>query len=141
MFRFNYNLSFAAMRRFPGGGCAWRSVKKMKALHLILILSICILPSCSFDRTPAEIHQKLVPEIAADILLTGTSSRLRKQPENYKTLLSPVETVRWDQKPVNGITDEAVITFYRMPGNKPILCLGMNLHEDMQSYIFDKAAK
>jgi hypothetical protein len=113
----------------------------MKAMHFCLILGFCILSSCDFDRTPADIAQELVPKIAADLIRSGTSPLVRKQPENYKALLSPAATVRWDQNPVEGINDETVITFYRMPENKPILCIGMNLHEDMQSYTFDKATK
>jgi hypothetical protein len=114
----------------------------MKLQRLVLIIVSFLFSSCfDFDRTPADIHDELVPRIAADLLRSGTSPLLRKQPENYKEILSQPETIRWDQKAIKGISGEGIITFYRMPENHPILCIGFDLHEDMKSYIFHEAKK
>ena len=114
-----------------------------QALHVIFaVLALSLLTTgCSdFDRTPADIHRDMVPRIAADILKTGASPRLRGQPENYLSLLSPVDSVRWDQTPLpDSASSEATITYYRMPDNAPILSIGFDLSDDQKTYLFTTA--
>ncbi len=114
----------------------------MKPQYLVLIFAAFLFSSCfDFDRTPTDAHDELVPKIAADLLHSGTSPLLRKQPESYKEILSHPETIRWDEKPIEGIFGDAVITFYRMPENRVILCIAMDLYQDMKSYNFYAAKK
>jgi len=112
----------------------------LSAIFVAVALSLLTTGCSDFDRTPADIHKDLVPKIAADILKTGASPRLRGQPENYLSRLSPVGSVRWDQSPLPGsASSEATITFYRMPENTPILSIGFNLSDDQKTYLFATA--
>lgn len=112
----------------------------MKPLFFPILASSIFLVSCSdpFDR-PEDIHNKLIPIIASDILNTGDSPLLREQSQNFLSILEPTNTVRWDQKPIPGLSAEGTITFYRMPDDKPLLSIGFNLHMDKKSYIFEEA--
>jgi hypothetical protein len=112
---------------------------KMKTAAAALFVCLLLGGCGPIDTTPADIHQRLIPKIANDILTRGESALLRQQPQNYLSVLSPTSAVRYEPRITAGLEGEAGITFFRMPENTPILALSFDLHEDMQSYNFGQA--
>jgi len=103
----------------------------LMACVTLLLVSACSDP---FD-TPNDIHDRLVPRIAKDLIETGSSGLLRNQPFDYSGILTPREEIRYQHgaPEMNGDTG---ITFYRGNNPEPILMVGLMLYMDKKSYSF-----
>ena len=114
---------------------------------MILLGVICsfFLAGCSVDETPADIHQKLVPQIAQELIQHHDSSRVTGLTLEIKSALEKhsVDDVTFTigAPALYGkyglIFYETGISFYTKQDHKCFLALGFMLNADEKGYILD----
>jgi hypothetical protein len=95
-----------------------------------------ILNGCSFDETPADIHQKLVPQIAQELVATQHSDRLKGLPAQATQILKEhAEKGIAFETGAPQMPSETGIRFYSKEGRRLFLVVGLNLNASQNGYI------
>jgi len=104
-------------------------------LGFIGILSL-LLTACSLDETPADIHQKLVPQIAQELIQRHESSRVAGLTPEIEAALEKHSagdvTYSLGAPDLHG---ETGISFYTRADHKRFLALGLDLNAKQDGYI------
>lgn len=95
-----------------------------------------ILSGCLFDETPADLHQKLIPKIAQELISTQHSNRVNGLPPQVEKILK--------EHAKKGIafeigapqmSSETGIRFYSKEGHRLFLIIGLDLNASQNGYI------
>jgi hypothetical protein len=93
------------------------------------------LNGCMFDKTPAEVHAKLVPQIAEELISNQASAKLDGiTPEIVESLKSHADEGIFYQAGAPELNCETGIRFYSKKDSKEFLAIGMDLKASMKGY-------
>jgi len=110
----------------------------MRTLKVIFLSGIgsLFLAACSSDETPADIHKKLVPQIAQELIEHHESSRVAGLTPEIKTALEkyPAEDVTYTMGAPD-LHGETGVSFYTKQDHKRFLALGLDLNAHEDGYI------
>ena len=108
----------------------------MRLSSFLLVLWALLSAGCSIDETPADIAQKLIPEIAQELIQHHDSARLEGMTSEITAALA--EHSADDTTYAIGAPDlngETGISFFEKQNRTRFLALGLDLKASETSYI------
>jgi len=85
--------------------------------------------------SPADIHQEIIPKIAAELIHHGETKLLQNQTISFSKIMGPDKEdigFRQENLPTGG--SETGISFFRKSTGDVFLWIGLMLHKDRKSY-------
>lgn len=106
------------------------------SLLATILLIGCILIAC-LEETPNEIHERLVPKLAADLISRQDSPRIDRLPPQVQAILKAhaAEGMTF-LVGAPGLKGETGIRFYSKKDHRCFLSIALYLHQSEKSYLF-----
>jgi hypothetical protein len=123
--------------RRRGGAIEVKSTRDGKIMrHPFIVFSVAsLLASCSFDETPADINQRLIPKIAEELIAKQNSKRVQGITSEIRKVLKEHEgegiTYKVGAPDLNG---ETGVRFYSQKNQRQFLAIALNLRASRDSY-------